>query len=170
MVIPLSAALLFGFILLAAFRGSQIARTLGASEESAHRAATERRKRNCDNRRERRWPVWPAAATVSVLGEPERPAPCRIVNASRSGLRIAAPRNFANGIQLHVQRGDEFFIGAVCYTFAREGEWVAGLELVSSNYSDGWEVLLPLRRLLERTRQLPAWAAVNLRLAAGRPD
>lgn len=170
MLIPFSAALLFGLILLAAFRGSRIPHSLGASEESAHRAAAERRK-TLDNRRERRWPVWPAAATVSVLGEPGRPAPCRIVNTSRSGLRIAAPRDFPNGFQLQVQRGEEFFIGAVCYTFQRQGEWIAGLELVSSNYSDGWGVLLFLRRLLDRTRQLSVWPEPqSVRMAAGRPD
>lgn len=145
MVILISAALLVGIILLAAFRGSQIARTLGISKESAHHAAAEGRKPSRGNRRERRLPVWPAAATVSILGEPERPVPCQIVNASRSGLRIIAPRKFANGIQLHLQRGEEFFIGSVCYTFSREGEWIAGLELLTASRSHGWRTLLSLR-------------------------
>ena len=170
MLIPLAAALLFGVILLAAFRGSQLARTLGASEESAHHAAAERRKRSRDIRRERRWPAWPAVTTVSVLGEPGRPTPCRILNASRSGLRITVPRNFPNGIQLHLQRGEEFFIGTVCYSFTQEGEWIAGLQLVTSNCSDNSGTLHFLRRLLERTRQLPVELASGIRVAAGRPE
>lgn len=170
MLIPLSAALLFGMILLAAFRGSQLARTLGASEESAHQAAAERRKQSHEIRRERRWPAWPAVTTVSVLGEPGRPASCRIVNASRSGMRIAVPRNYPNGIQLHLQRGEEFFIGTVCYSFAQEDEWIAGLQLVTSNCGDRCGTRHFLRRLLERTRQLPVGPASGIRVAAGRPD
>jgi len=134
MLVFVGTALLFAVALVLLCGSARAPRSLWASEESAHSAAA--RKREVENRQEPRSAVDRSGATVSVLGEPasDRRAPCRIVNLSRSGLRIASQRSFPKDAQLLVQWGDEFFIGTVRYSLARLDEHLAGLQLLSGNY------------------------------------
>lgn len=108
-----------------------------ASEESAHALAAVK----LETRREARYRT-ERSGTVSLLDDPARQAPCRIIDASRSGLRIASSRQFSKGSQVCVLWGGQFFVGAVLYTVSGKSEYVAGLELLSGNHR--WH---PLARL-----------------------
>ena len=141
MLLPVSWALACGVLLLMMLRSSDATKAVGESEESAHSAAADKRSQALDTRRETRY-AKERSASVSMLGEADRQAPCRIVNSSRSGLRIASSRQFPRGSQLCVQWGEEFFVGAVLYTFSNKTEHIAGLELLSGNHR--WH---PLARL-----------------------
>ncbi len=90
-------------------------------------------KANEDRREKRHRLDRPAFA--SVLGDAGVKTPCRILNVSRSGMRIAAPRDFRfpAAAQVQVQWGSDFFIGNVCYALSKEGEQICGLELVASS-------------------------------------
>lgn len=79
---------------------------------------------------------------VSLLDDRGAETPCRIINASRSGLRIACSRQFSKGSQVCVHWGGRFFVGPVIYSFASGADYVAGLELTSGNHQ--W---LPLTKL-----------------------
>jgi hypothetical protein len=135
MLVSLSWGLALGLVVLTVLRSPKACKILWASEESAHSTAAVKRQ-GLDTRREARYES-DRAATVSVLGDPNRQASCRVVNVSRSGLRIASTRNFAKGTQVNVQWGAEFFVGAVLYTVAGKGEkeFISGLELLSSNHT-----------------------------------
>ena len=135
MLLSLSWGLALGVVVLTVLRNPKTGKRLWASEESAHSTAAAKRQ-GLDTRREARYES-DRPATASVLGDPNRQSPCRVVNVSRSGLRITSARNFAKGTQVHVQWGDEFFVGAVLYTVAgkNEKEYVSGLELLSSNHT-----------------------------------
>jgi PilZ domain len=135
MLLSLSWGLALGVVVLTVLRNPKTSRALWTSEQSAHSAATEKRTNGLETRRETRYRSdWPAAA--SILGDPNRQSPCRVVDVSRSGMRIASPRSFAKGTQVHVQWGGEFFVGAVLYTLAgkKEKEYISGLELLSGNH------------------------------------
>jgi hypothetical protein len=79
---------------------------------------------------------------VSLLHDRAGQVPCRVIDASRSGLRIASSRQFSKGSQVCVQWGGEFFVGAILYTVAGKAEYVAGLELLSGNHR--WHPLAKL--------------------------
>ena len=76
------------------------------------------------------------------MGVPETQYECRVLNLSRSGLRIVSNHAFPKGSQVCVQWGDEFFVGTVLYAASNNNEHVSGLELTSGNHS--WH---PLERL-----------------------
>ncbi|MBZ5578944.1 MAG: PilZ domain-containing protein [Acidobacteriia bacterium] len=128
------AAFVGAVVLFTVLRTSQAPNALRASEEAAHSAEVERRARRMDSRREARHRV-ERSGTATVLGDAQSKAPCRIVNASRSGLRIASARSFRQGAQVHVQWGDRFFVGTVCHTVAHGDESFCGLQLLTCNYS-----------------------------------
>src|SRR5579872_4601886 len=126
MILSLSWGLALGIVVLTVLRNPKTSRALWASEQSAHSTAAEKRQ-GLETRREARYASdWPA--TASVLGDPHRQSPCRVVDVSRSGLRLASPRNFVKGSQVHVQWGSEFFVGCVLYSFPgkNEKEYIAG--------------------------------------------
>ena len=137
MYAAISGALTVGAGLLTVLRPPSRSRQIHASEESAHAGAAAK----VEARREARYRS-EQSGTVSLLDDPARQAPCRIIDASRSGLRIASSRQFSKGSQVCVQWGGQFFVGAVLYTVASKAEYVAGLELLSGNHR--WH---PLARL-----------------------
>ena len=139
----LSWGLALGVVVLTVLRNPKTSRALWASEQSAHSTAAEKRQ-GLETRRETRYDSdWPAIA--AVLGGAPRQSPCRVVNVSRSGLRLVSTRNFTKGEQVHVQWGSEFFVGCVLYTFPgkAEKEYISGLELLSSNHT--WHPFSRLR-------------------------
>ena len=133
MLISISWALAVGIALLMVLRISNGNKAVRESEESAHSAAADKRSRALEARRETRYSA-EQVASASLLGEPGRQVACRIINASRSGLRIASIRQFPRGAQVCVQWGEEFFVGAVLYTSSSKTEHIAGLELLSGNH------------------------------------
>jgi hypothetical protein len=133
MLISIYGAMLLGVVMLTVLKSPNRSKAVRESEESAHSTAAEKRGLAIEARREMRYPA-ERLATVSVLGEPNRQASCRIINTSRSGLRIGSSRQFPKGAQVCVQWGEEFFVGAVLYTFVGKTEHVAGLELLSGNH------------------------------------
>ena len=152
MLLSLSWGLALGVVVLTVLRNPKTSRALWASEQSAHSNAAEKRQ-GLDTRRESRY-ASDLPATVSVLGGAQRQSPCRVINVSRSGMRLASTRDFAKGEQVHVQWGGEFFVGAVLYTFPakHEKEYISGLELLSGNHT--WH---PLIRLRFWKRKEPSW-------------
>ena len=130
-------ALAVGAGLLTVLRSPSRSKAVQKSEETAHSLAAEK----LETRRETRYRS-ERSGTVSILGDSSRQAPCRIINASRSGLRIGSSRQFSKGAQVCVQWGEEFFVGAVLYTFSSKTEHVAGLELLSGNHR--WHPLAQL--------------------------
>jgi hypothetical protein len=115
--------------LLTVLRTPSRSRQVQASEESAHALAAGKRqaRREARYRSER-------SGTVSPLDDTAGQSACRILDASRSGLRIASARQFSKGSQVCVQWGGEFFVGVVLYTVASQAEYVAGLELLTGNH------------------------------------
>jgi len=133
MLLSISWGLALGLVVLTVLKMPKPSQAVRASEESAHFSAAAKRSPALDGRREQRYRS-DQAATASVLGESSRQWSCRIVNRSRSGMRISSDREFAQGSQVCVEWGDEFFVGAVLYTFPQKDAQIAGLELVSGNY------------------------------------
>ncbi len=131
------SALAAGAGLLTVLRNPGRSNAFGESEQSDHSLAAE----NLETRRETRYRS-ERSGTVSILGDPTRQAPCHIINASRSGLRVASILQFPKGAQVCVQWGEEFFVGAVLYTFSTGSQHVAGLELLSGNHR--WHPLAQL--------------------------
>ena len=134
MLLPIYWALAVGLVVLTVLKTPRTPKTLWTSEESAHSAAAARRAESPETRRETRYRT-DRSATASVLGDPNRQTPCRVVNASRSGLRIVSNHYFVKGDQVCVQWGEEFFVGTVLYTASNGNAHVAGLELLSGNHS-----------------------------------
>ncbi|GEM_PF-3383253 len=133
MLLSISWGLALGVVVLTVLKMPKPSKALLQSEESAHSTAAARRA-PVDTRREPRYRS-DRSATAALLGDSSRHSACRILNLSRSGMRLASRRSFLKGSQLCVQWGDEFFVGTVLYTFPQNGEYVAGLELVSGNYA-----------------------------------
>ena len=141
MFVPIYGALAAGAVLLTALRNPSRSKAVRNSEELAHAAAAARKSSALQTRRESRYRA-DRSGLASILGDPSHQAPCRIVNASRSGLRIESSRHFPKGAQVCVQWGEEFFVGAVLYTAESKTGHIAGLELLSGNHN--WH---PLARL-----------------------
>ena len=120
-------AMVFGMVALSNRRSAQ----RGADEESAHAAALERRYLN-ERRREKRFDI-SRECTVAVLGEEETRSSCRVLDISKSGMRIASTSAFADRVQVIVQWDNEFFVGTVCHRNQKDGEYIFGLSLVSTN-------------------------------------
>jgi hypothetical protein len=105
----------------------------GSDEEFVHAAALLRRETaGAERRREPRHEV-KRACTVCILGEETTRTSCRILDVSRSGMRITSEAEFPENSQVIVEWGREFFVGTVCYGFPKDGEHVYGLQLVSTN-------------------------------------
>ncbi|HEY1240020.1 MAG TPA: hypothetical protein VGF16_05660 [Bryobacteraceae bacterium] len=128
MVLSIYWALALGLVVFAVMKAPKVPRLVWASEELAHRMAAARR------RRETRYPA-DRAATAWELGDSKTPSTCRVVNASRSGLRIASNRAFRKASQVCVQWGDEFFVGYVQHISNQGQEYIAGLHLLSGNHT-----------------------------------
>ena len=141
MFVSIYGALAAGAALLTVVRKPSQPGAVRDSEEMAHAAAAENKGPFLETRREARYRT-ERFGTASLMGESNRQVPCRIINASRSGLRIASGREFPKGAQVCVQWGEQFFVGAVLYTCSNKSEHIAGLELLSGNHR--WH---PLARL-----------------------
>jgi len=135
MLLSISWAFALGLVVVAVLKAPKVPRLVWVSEELAHRMAAAKR------RRETRFPA-DRLALAWELGDSKTPSTCRVVNASRSGLRISSKRAFRKASQVCVQWGDEFFVGYVQHISNRGQEYIAGLQLLSGNHS--WH---PLSRL-----------------------
>jgi len=106
---------------------------LGVDEEFAHALALERRRKpSLEPARKQRCAI-NRRATASVLGSGEDGIDCRILKVSRACMRIAVQLPMPLGEQINVAWENEFFVGAVCYSAARDGRHVVRLQLISSN-------------------------------------
>jgi hypothetical protein len=109
-----------------------------ADEESAHARALTRRqaaeRAETDRRQERRYRIKGTQGTAAVLGRDESAA-CRIINVSRSGMRIALRKPLPPEAQVNVTWEDKFFVGSIRYSFVEGEEHILGLGLISSNSS-----------------------------------
>src|SRR5215472_15353961 len=115
--------------LLTVLRTPSRSRQVQASKESAGALAAGKQQPRRETRYRSEW-----SGMVSLLHDRAGQVPCRVIDASRSGLRIASSRQFSKGSQVCVQWGGEFFVGAILYTVAGKAEYVAGLELLSGNH------------------------------------
>jgi PilZ domain len=133
-VLPaLLLAMVFGMALMSNRRSPQ----RGADEEFAHAAALERRLRATrERRREKRIDV-SRDCTAAVLGEEETRTRCRVLDISRAGMRIATTGALDACAQVIVEWDHEFFVGAVCHRNQKDGEFIFGLSLVSTNCRNG---------------------------------
>ena len=131
---PIYPALLLAAALITLYAYSRVAEALQASEYGTHAAILQRSAISADSRREPRYRLH-RQGTAEVLGDILPKVPCHIVNASRSGLRIASRRPFPQGAQVYVQWGDRFFVGTVCHITRQGEETHCGLELLSCNYT-----------------------------------
>jgi hypothetical protein len=86
-----------------------------------------------ERRREQRVAV-EETCTASVLGCEESRIACRILDVSRSGMRIALRGSFPGNAQVHVERGGEFFVGAICHSREQDGRQILGLRVVATNW------------------------------------
>jgi hypothetical protein len=89
-----------------------------------------RRAAVAERRREERVDV-SRAGTAMVLGQEETRTSCRVLNVSRSGMRMAAAHDFTVGIQVMVEWENEFFVGSIRYALTKGEEKVYGLRLVT---------------------------------------
>jgi hypothetical protein len=90
-----------------------------------------------ERRREERIEV-ARVCTASVLGREETRTSGRVLNVSRSGMRIAVAGSFVKGAQVMVEWEDEFFIGTVRNGFEKGNERAYGLRLVSRGSRRAW--------------------------------
>ena len=88
-----------------------------------------------DRRREVRRGCLHPLAVATVLGREDIPAPCRIVDTSRSGMRIELQTAIPVGSQVQVLWDDHFFVGACRYRLAKSPGYVVGLEMITSSYT-----------------------------------
>jgi hypothetical protein len=110
---------------------------MGRQEELAHSRALANRNsisnhRPRERRKERRYAVSETSVKASVLGDQRAAMDCRIIDISRSGMRIAVPQLVPQHAQISVAWGNDCFVGTSCYSFEQGGEHVLGLRLVAS--------------------------------------
>jgi hypothetical protein len=86
-----------------------------------------------ERRRERRYALDASCGTAAIMGSPDSRMLCKIVDVSRTGMRIRLNTPFAVGSQVHVQWGEHFFVGDCCYRLQKGDGYVLGLRLVASN-------------------------------------
>jgi hypothetical protein len=110
---------------------------VGGDEEFVHAAALGRRDllhepEGAERRRESRYEV-DQECTASVLGNEDSRTACRIINVSRSGMRIAVSGSFPPDSQINVEWGKEFFVGTIRYLQVKGEQQILGLRVVSTN-------------------------------------
>lgn len=88
-----------------------------------------------ERRCEPRYALDGSCGVTSILGDPDSRTLCRIVDVSRTGLRIRLNTPFPVGAQVNVQYGERFFVGDCCYSLAKGDGYVLGLSLLASNYA-----------------------------------
>jgi len=69
-----------------------------------------------------------------VLGDEDSRTMCQILNTSRTGMRIMMNSRVPEGSQVQVEWEGKFFIGTICYRFAKGDCYMVGLRLVTCNY------------------------------------
>ena len=133
MVILLFPLFLFSVIVGMVLTSSRRRGKQGADDEFAYAVAYLRRESSdVERRREPREEVM-RRCTASLLGQEETRTACRVLNVSRSGMRIAVGAEFAKDVQVIVEWDNEFFVGTVCYGIPKDSEHIFGLCLVSTN-------------------------------------
>lgn len=125
MLAPVVFLVACAVVLFLLLRGSETAKSLWASEQSAYSAASKKLRSGSEGCSEK------IEARVSALGDSARPASCRILKATGSRLHIASKLKFREGSQLHVERGDQCYIGTVFHCAERRGEQILSLQLQS---------------------------------------
>jgi hypothetical protein len=113
----------------------------GHEEELAHKGALTRRKlspeeRTPERRKERRYAVAAVPVTASVLGDGGAAMDCRILDVSRSGMRIAISQPLPQNAQISVAWGNQCFVGTSCYSFVKGDEHILGLRAIASTCPD----------------------------------
>ncbi len=110
---------------------------VGGDEEFVHAAALGRRAlldetEGSERRRESRYAV-DQECTALILGHEESRTGCRIIDVSRSGMRIAITGSLPPDAQINVEWGQEFFVGTICYSQSKGEQQILGLRVVSTN-------------------------------------
>jgi hypothetical protein len=88
-------------------------------------------------RLERRFRIDGRGAVATVLGGDELRVPCRIVNVSRSGMRIALAQPVPETACMQVDWGRNFLVGNVRYVREENGDHIIGLQLLTCSYWSG---------------------------------
>lgn len=73
------------------------------------------------------------AGTASVLGSEETRTNCRILAASRRGMRIEVVGGFPADGQINVEWGNEFFVGTIRFSRFQGEQQILSLRVVSTN-------------------------------------
>ncbi|HLK68099.1 MAG TPA: PilZ domain-containing protein [Bryobacteraceae bacterium] len=89
-----------------------------------------------DRRQEPRFATDGSCGTAMIMGNPDSRTLCKIVDVSRAGMRIRVNTPFPVGTQLHVQWGEQFFVGDCCHQCEKGDGHILGLKLVASNYTE----------------------------------
>jgi hypothetical protein len=76
------------------------------------------------------------AATVTILGHPDVPVPCEIVNFSPSGMGITVQREIPLGSAVKVDWDRRFLVGRVRRVSMEDADYHVGLELL---YCSRWD-------------------------------
>jgi hypothetical protein len=137
LMLPFLPVALLSLFLLLEWRSAWRRGRLGREEELAHARALARRKSSSEDRprerrKEGRHAVSATSVTASVLGEERVAMGCRILDISRSGMRIALSQPLPPNAQVSVAWGNECFVGTSCYSFAQGDEYVLGLRMTAS--------------------------------------
>jgi len=127
---------LLGLIVILVFHCSRLLRRSDGDEESAHALALERRQKSAPERRRQHRYSSDRSANASILGRDDAALDCRILDISRSGMRIVIPEPMPMGAQVNVAWENQFFVGTVRYSTAQHGKHVVGLRMISTNRSD----------------------------------
>ena len=85
------------------------------AERNDSQAISDQPEPGAERRSERRFSFERAFATATIMGEEDRQQPCRILDASRSGMRIGLKTPLPVGVQIHVRWENNFFVGASRY-------------------------------------------------------
>jgi hypothetical protein len=83
---------------------------------------------------------------LTILGNPDVRVLCRVVNVSRSGMRVAVDRQVACGAAIRVEWDKHFLVGKAVHVSRKGGEYFVGLQLLTcSAWKGGAARFLPLR-------------------------
>jgi len=70
-------------------------------------------------------------ATLTVLGNPDVQMPSRVLNVSRSGVRLEVNRAVRRGAPVRLEWDKHFLVGKAVHVSAARGGYQVGLELLT---------------------------------------
>jgi hypothetical protein len=117
-----------------------------------------------DQRREPRFPV-DVEVSALVLGNPDIPLKCQLLDVSRSGAQVLAETPVCLRRVIKIEWGEYFLIGSPRYVKRRGDRYLIGLE--HHGYSL-WSDDMSVAAAAERARHLwigPLWGLVREKLA-----